>query len=272
MPVMSSPTRSRYSSNIMSRSASRMRCRMTCLAVCAAMRPKSSGVTSCSSIWSRYSANLAGPGCFLYADRSASSSAWRSFSSEMPFSRASACMASRISRDMALLLDEVRTVDVGVRDGDHAGGGGDRHLVVGRADELPGEGLVAVARLPRADAGTAAEVAVEVRRLGQRALAARRGHLERVALADVPEQVGDPLAEVERDAVGMVDEQPQRVAADDLGEQHFDVRRLGGQARLDVGLHAAHHYLLPDNKKAGSCPLSDLRRPPADLTKALWRR
>jgi hypothetical protein len=60
MPVISSPTRSRYSSNIMSRSASRMRCRITCLAVCAAMRPKSSGVTSRSSIWSRYSANLAG--------------------------------------------------------------------------------------------------------------------------------------------------------------------------------------------------------------------
>ena len=33
---------------------------MTCLAVCAAMRPKSSGVTSRSSIWSRYSSNLAG--------------------------------------------------------------------------------------------------------------------------------------------------------------------------------------------------------------------
>ena len=60
MPVMSSPTRSRYSSNIMSRSASRMRCRMTCLAVCAAIRPKSPGVTSCSVIWSLYSSNFAG--------------------------------------------------------------------------------------------------------------------------------------------------------------------------------------------------------------------
>ena len=60
MPVISSPTRSRYSSNIMSRSASRMRWRITCLAVCAAMRPKSSGVTSRSSIWSRYSSNFAG--------------------------------------------------------------------------------------------------------------------------------------------------------------------------------------------------------------------
>ena len=60
MPVISSPTRSWYSSNIMSRSASRMRWRITCLAVCAAMRPKSSGVTSRSSIWSLYSASISG--------------------------------------------------------------------------------------------------------------------------------------------------------------------------------------------------------------------
>ena len=46
MPVTTSPTRSMYSSYIISRSASRIRCRMTCFAVCAAMRPKLSGVTS----------------------------------------------------------------------------------------------------------------------------------------------------------------------------------------------------------------------------------
>ena len=45
MPLTTSPTRSTYSSYIISRSASRMRCRMTCLAVCAAMRPKLSVVT-----------------------------------------------------------------------------------------------------------------------------------------------------------------------------------------------------------------------------------
>ena len=46
IPVIISPTRSWYSSNIMSRSASRIRWRITCLAVCAAIRPKSVGVTS----------------------------------------------------------------------------------------------------------------------------------------------------------------------------------------------------------------------------------
>src|SRR6476659_8372855 len=46
MPVTTSPTRSMYSSYIISRSASRIRWRITCFAVCAAMRPKFSGVTS----------------------------------------------------------------------------------------------------------------------------------------------------------------------------------------------------------------------------------
>ena len=43
---------------------------------------------------------------------------------------------------------------------------------------------VAVARLPRANAGAAAEEAVEVLGLGQRPVGAGRGDLERVALAD----------------------------------------------------------------------------------------
>ena len=160
MPVISSPTRSRYSSNIMSRSASRIRWRITCLAVCAAMRPKSSGVTSRSSIWSLYCSNFAGSisgsgrldhlprlgvdrrvlvdrlddqvrlealGDDQLDDAEVARSRGRarrgrtspsraascrptaarprgrcaSFSGEMPFSRASAVMASRISRDMA---------------------------------------------------------------------------------------------------------------------------------------------------------------------------
>src|SRR3954453_7813279 len=104
----------------------------------------------------------------------------------MPFSTASAFMASTISRDMSvLLLDEVGSADVGVRDGDHAVLGCDRHLRVGGADELAGEGHVAIARVAETDAGAAAEEAPEMVRLGQRALAARRGHLERVALADL---------------------------------------------------------------------------------------
>jgi hypothetical protein len=131
-------------------------------------------------------------------------------------------------------------VDVGVRDGDHAGGGGDRHLLVRRADELAREALVAVARLAGPDAGAAAEEAAEVRGLGERTPAAGRRDLERVALADVAEVVRHALAKIERHAVGMVDEEPQRLAADDLDEQHLHLRLCRGEAGLDLGLQAAH--------------------------------
>src|SRR5438445_11685191 len=86
-------------------------------------------------------AYLADPGCFLYADSSASSSAIISFSGSIPFSRASACMASRISRDMPLLLDQVRTADLRIGDRDDAPVGRQGDLLVGRSDELPGEAL-----------------------------------------------------------------------------------------------------------------------------------
>src|SRR6476659_4051366 len=130
-------------------------------------------------------------------------------SGAIPFSTASAFMASRISRDMSvLLLDEVGSADVGVRDGDDPVVGGDGDLRVVGADELAGEGRVAVAGVAGANPGAAAEEAAVVRRLGQRALAARRGDLERVGLADVRKQVGDALAELERNAFGMIDEEP----------------------------------------------------------------
>src|SRR4051794_10272935 len=101
----------------------------------------------------------------------------------MPFSRASAPMASRISRDIVgLLLDEVGAGDVVVRDGDNPGGGGDRHLGIRGADELAGEGMVAVAAGAGAHAGAPAEVATEVVGLGQGALGTVAGDLERVLL------------------------------------------------------------------------------------------
>src|SRR4051794_30124079 len=103
-----------------------------------------------------------------------------SFSAEMPFSRASACIASRISRDMfGLLLDKVRTVDVGVRDRDDPGVRGNGHRVVACAHQLPGERPVPLCGLTRANARTPAKEAAVVVGLRERARAARRGHLER---------------------------------------------------------------------------------------------
>src|ERR1700712_851439 len=100
-------------------------------------------------------AERAAPGSFLYAESSASSSAAMSFSGEMPFSAARAVMASRMSRDMRLLLlglDEVGSGDGVVREGDDARACSDRHLRLGGAHELAGERLVAVVLLASANA------------------------------------------------------------------------------------------------------------------------
>src|SRR3954469_10514891 len=83
----------------------------------------------------------AAPGCFLYAERSASSSASISRSAEMPFSRSSTWTASMISLDIPSPLQQVAAVDLGVRDRDDPGVGGDCDLVVARADQLAGEAL-----------------------------------------------------------------------------------------------------------------------------------
>jgi hypothetical protein len=58
----------------------------------------------------------------------------------------------------------------------------------------------------------------------------------------------------------VIDEEAQRVTADDLREQHLDLRLRRGKAGLDIRLQAAHFHPPSDNKKAGERPLSDLRR------------
>ena len=49
-----------------------------------------------------------------------------------------------------------------------------------------------------------------------------------------------PLAEVERHALRVIDEEADEVAPDDLGEQDLDFGLHLGQAGLDVGLDRAH--------------------------------
>ena len=48
--------------------------------------------------------------------------------------------------------------------------------------------------------------------------------------------LGHPLAQGEADPAGMIDEQPDRVAVDNLGEQDLDLGLDGGELLLDVGL------------------------------------
>src|SRR3954449_570075 len=85
----------------------------------------------------------AAPGCFLYADRSASSSAAMRRSAEMPFSRSSTWTASIISLDIRSSLQQVAAVDLGVRDRDDPRVGRDRHLVVTCSDQLAREASAA---------------------------------------------------------------------------------------------------------------------------------
>src|SRR3954451_19162724 len=114
----------------------------------------------------------------------------------MPFSRACAPIASRISRLMRLLLDQVGTVYVGVGDLHDPAVGGQDDLALARADELAGEAAVPVVRLARAHLRAAADVAAEVIGLGERPLATGRGDLQAMALADGLELVGHALAEL----------------------------------------------------------------------------
>src|SRR3954465_9799471 len=101
----------------------------------------------------------AAPGCFLYADRSASSSAAMSRSAEMPFSRSSTWTASTISLDIRSPLQQVAAVDLGVGDRHDPRVGGDGDLRVARADELSGEGLAIAVLLARTHTRATTDVA-----------------------------------------------------------------------------------------------------------------
>src|SRR3954447_10833561 len=114
---------------------------------------------------------------------------------------------------------------------------------------------MAVLGVAGAHAGLAADVAPEVLGLGERALRAGARDLERVLLADVRQMVGDALAEIQRDALRMVDEEAHEITSDHLGEQDLNLGFRLCQVGLDVGLDVAH-VTSSSNKKAGSSPAS----------------
>src|SRR4051812_34372265 len=71
---------------------------------------------------------------------------------------------------------------------------------------------------------------------GQRSILTRRGHLQRVPLPVVVEVAADPLAQVERHPLGMVDEQAQGRPGDDLGQQYLDLRLEACESGFDLSL------------------------------------
>src|ERR1044072_4727030 len=95
---------------------------------------------------------------------------------------------------------------------------------------------------------------MEVRRLRERTVDARRGHLERIALAERRQLVRDALAQLQRDALGVVDEEANRVPRD-LGEQHLDARLGGRELGFDVGLELLVRGVAHVNKKSRGGPL-----------------
>src|SRR4051794_26972254 len=165
----------------------------------------------------------AAPGCFLYADRRASSRAAIRRSAEMPFSRSSTWTASTISLDIRSALQQVAAIDVGVRDGDDPGVGGDGYLLVVRAHELAGEAPAAAVVLARAHARALSDVAAEVVGLGERALRTRRGDLEPRLHQHVAQVARHALAQFEVDAARPVDHQPHRGGGHGLEQQDLDV-------------------------------------------------
>ena len=89
---------------------------------------------------------------------------------------------------------------------------------------------MAVPGLAQAHARAPAEEAAEVVRLRERPLRARRGDLEGVVGKQLTQVVRHALAEVERDAIRMVDEETQALRPDLLAREHLDVRLEAGEA------------------------------------------
>src|SRR3954468_10145247 len=140
----------------------------------------------------------------------------------MPFSRPRVLTASTISADMSSVSHEVRTMDVGVGDRQDAGVRGHGDLVFRGVQELSGEGAASVVIAAGADPRAPADVAAEVLGLRERTLPTGRGHFQCVLLAQFRKVMSDPLAEVERDTLRMIDEEADEVASDDFGEQDLD--------------------------------------------------
>src|SRR3954451_6980428 len=100
-------------------------------------------------------------------------------SDEIPFSRSRTWTASTISLDIDSPLQQVASLDTGVRDRDDPGVRRHCHALVVRADQLACEAAPPRLLVVRAHAHAATEEAAVVVRLGQGALGTRRGHLER---------------------------------------------------------------------------------------------
>src|ERR1044072_2561716 len=155
---------------------------------------------------------------------SASSSAWMTVFSSIPFSRSSPRMCSMISCDIALLLllvDQVAPDDLVVRDLDGVVARTDDDGLLSGADDLALELLA----LGRAKGEGAPDRVAEVLGGADRALDPRRGDVDRVLAQVLPQHVGDARAERVVDSLGVIDEDGEPLGVRQLDGEHFDARQ-----------------------------------------------
>src|ERR687888_418439 len=182
------------------------------------------------------------PGVFLYAASSASSSAWMSVFSSIPFSRSIVLTASMISRLISLpLVDHVAPHDLGVRDEYRlAAVRAELHASPAGVEDLAPEPPPSVDLVLRAEGDAAADGVGEVGGLAERPLQARRGDVDRVAVEVAPQEIRHQLAERVVDPGRMVDVDAEPLRRHELDGQHLDP----GQAGFDLLGHLALECLL----------------------------
>src|SRR5262249_38021984 len=153
------------------------------------------------------------PGVFLYAARSASSSAWIRVSSSIPFSFSIVLTASMISLLISVtpfrviaFVDEVAPHDRVIRDQNSlAAFRAEAESALVRRQDLAAEALASFDVALGAHGNLPSHHAPEVRRRSQRPLEPGRRDVDRVPVQITPQEIADALAERVVHAGGVVD-------------------------------------------------------------------
>src|SRR5438477_4851316 len=171
------------------------------------------------------------PGIFLYAARSASSSADTRVPLSMPFSRSMSRTASTISWLISLpFVDQVGPDDCVVRDVDGLVSGVDRDGAFTRDADFPVDAVARVGSERHASADDVPKVSLR----SQRLLEARRRDVYRILAQVLAEHVRHPLAERVVDSLGVVDVDRESIRAIQLHGKHLRARHCPLYLRCDL--------------------------------------
>src|SRR5919201_4144649 len=196
------------------------------------------------------------PGVFLYAARSASSSAAISVSPSIPLSRSSSWTSSMISRLIsAPLFDQVSPHDLRVRDVHLVAVDADRDRFVVGTDDLASY----LGPLGGLQLDPPADRAAEVLRLAERPFEARRRDVDGVLAQVVPEDARHLLAERVVDAFRAIDEDREPFRSRQLDREHLDVGQALADPRADLTLQLV--FLFVDARHMGLLTKNGRRAP-----------